>query len=76
MVQAHVDSAYTVCKERMGDYPRPVQDVTPEQLTTLAVRRPDNVEPVRAKHPAHAGCLGHGIVVRSANGAQDWRNLA
>ena len=33
--QAQVDAAYAVFKERMGDYPRPEEDVTPEQLAAL-----------------------------------------
>ena len=33
--QAQVDSAYAVYKGRIGDYPRPEEDVTPEQVATL-----------------------------------------
>ena len=33
--QAQVESAYAVYKVRMGDYPRPEEDVTPEQLAGL-----------------------------------------
>ena len=35
MQQTDVDRAYRVYRDRLGDYPRPEEDITPEQLAGL-----------------------------------------
>ena len=67
--QNQVDSAYAVCKARMGNCPRPEEDVTVEQLAALralfssraAVRGPGSVGAIQASHSTQISFLMPGV---------------